>query len=437
MKNLLQVENKVFKKYLSNDNILKIVALVSAVLLFFAINGEGGSFSAYFSSTASIQGVPLEVVYDEDQYVVTGLPDEVNVLISGPDANVTAAQRKKDTLTATLNLDISDEGSKTVDANEMTFTSIGEVNISPVIKSYDVEVQNKISKDIPINVNYVNAGDLTEGLMLDEPVLSDDLVTAVGGSQDINSIEEVKAIVDLSQLNNAEDDSVEIEAKLQAYDDQGDKVSNITLSQETVNVTQAFSHNSVTLPINYVFTNLPSNQYISSICDKDDVKSCESSDGSSYKATVEVFGDREKIDSMTGGVEYRINMANINNNNNQVEATAVLPEGVYTQNATQTVTVTMEDGVTKTLSDVPITEENLADGLEAKMVDSSDAFIDVKVTGAKSVIENIDGSNVTIVVDLDGYKSGDTATVPLQVDVADYVTAEPAKEKIEIEIIKE
>ncbi len=436
MRNILQVEDKFVKKYLTNDNILKIVALVSALLIFFAVNGNGTSFAEYFSSSITVEDVPLEVVYD-DQYVVTGLPESINVIVSGPDANVEAASRKEDLLKATLEINVSEEGSRTVDANEITFTSIGDVTIAPIIKEYDIEVQNKISKDIPISVNYVNAGELTEGLMLEDPKLSSDMVTVTGGSQDVSKIEDVRAIVDLSNLNQAEGTSTKIEAKLNAYDDQGAIVENINMSEDTITVTQDFTVNSVTLPINYTFTNKPTDKYVALVCDQEDVKACEATDGSQYKATVSVFGNKEKIEEMTSGVEYRINLANLNMNNNQVEATAVLPEGVYTQTPTQTVTVTLEDGVSKTLKDVPVVEQNLSDGLVAKVVDSKEAFIDVKVTGAESTLAEIDGNNVTLTVDLEGYKAGDTAVVPLQVNVADYVTAEPAQETVEIEISEE
>lgn len=436
MKNILQMEDKVVKKYLTNDNILKIVALVSALLIFFAVNGDGTSFAEYFSSSITIEDVPLEVIYDEE-YVVTGLPESINVIVSGPDANIEAAKRKQDLLKATLDINVTEEGSKTIDANEITFTSIGDVTVAPIIKEYDIEVQNKISKDMPISVNYVNSGELSEGLMLEDPVLSDDMITVTGGSQDISKIEDVKAIVDLSNLNDADGNSAKIEAKLNAYDDQGAIVENVTMNKDSITVTQDFTVNSVTLPVNYTFTNQPTDEYVSLVCDKEDVQSCQESDGSQYKSTVAVYGNKDKIEEMTSGVEYRINLANLNLNNNQVEATAVLPEGVYTQTPTQTVTVTMEEGVTKTLKEVPVIQQNLGDGLVAKAVDSDDAFIDVKVTGAKSTIDQIDGNNVTITVDLEGYKAGDTAVVPLKVNVADYVTATPTKETVEIKISEE
>lgn len=436
MKNILQVENKLVKKYLTNDNILKVVALVSALLIFFAINGEGTSFAEYFASSMTVEDVPLEVTYD-DGYVVTGLPETINVIVSGPDANIEAAKRKEDLLKASLSLDVTEEGSRTVDANEITFTSIGDVTIAPIISTYDIDVQTKISKDIPISVNYVNAGDLSEGMMLDEPVLSDDMITVTGGSQDVSKIEDVKAIVDLSALNSATNNSAKIEAKLNAYDDSGAIVQNIVMNKQSIMITQDYTVNSVTLPINYTFTNKPTDSFVSSVCDKEDLTACQQSDGSQYKATVAVFGNKEKIEEMTSGVEFRVNLANLNLNNNQAEATAVLPEGVYTQTPTQTVTITMEAGESKTLKDIPVVEQNLDDGLVAKTVNSKDAFIDVKVSGAKSTLDEIDGNNITINVDLDGYKAGDIAVVPLQVKVADYVTAVPTQDTVEIEIAKE
>lgn len=436
MKNILQVEDKIVKKYLTNDNILKVVALVSALLIFFAVNGQGTSFAEYFSSSITIEDVPLEVTYD-DGYVVTGLPETVSVIASGPSGNVEAAKRKEDLLKASLDLDVTEEGSRTIDANKITFSSIGDVTIAPIIDTYDIEVQNKISKDIPISVDYVNSGDLSEGMMLEDPVLSDDMITVTGGSQDVSKIEDVKAIVDLSTLNGAADNSAKIDAQLNAYDDTGAIVDNVTMNKKSITVTQDYTVNSVTLPVNYTFTNKPTDSFVSLVCDKEDVTACQKSDGSQYKATVAVFGNKEKIEEMTSGVEFRINLANMNVNNNQVEATAVLPEGVYTQTPTQTVTVTMEAGESKTLKDVPIVEQNLDDGLVAKTVDSKDAFIDVKVSGAKSTLDQIDGNNVTVTVDLSGYKAGDVAVVPLQVKVADYVTAVPTQDTVEIKISEE
>lgn len=437
MKNIFQMEDSVVKSFFSNDNILKVVALISALLMFFAINGDGGSFSEYFSTSTTIENVPLEVVYD-DGYVITGLPETINVIVSGPDANVQAAQRKEDTLKATLEISVTEEGTKEIDASTITFSSIGDVNISPIVKSYEVEVQTKISKDIPVKVNYVNSDDLSEGVMLDSPDLSVDMVTVTGGSQDVSKIEEVKAIVDLGSINSAEGNSVVITAPLNAYDDQGVSVESVELSQTTIDVTQKFTKNTIELPINYTFTNLPTDQYVQLVCDQEDVSLCESTggEGTVYKATTEVFGDREQIDQMTSGVEYRINFSSMNSNNNQVTATAVLPEGVYTSTPTQTVTVTLEEGVSKTLKQIPVTFINLDSGLTAKVKDSKNAFIDVKVTGAKSTIDGIDGSNIQAVLDLSGYKVGDSPEVPVQVSVADYVTVEPAVETIQVEIVE-
>lgn len=436
MKNILQAEDKIIKKYLTNDNILKVVAFVSALLIFFAVNGEGTSFAEYFSSSITIEDVPLNVEYNDD-FIVTGLPEKINVIVSGPEANVEAAKRKQDLLVGNLNLNVNEEGEKTIDANEINFSSIGDVTISPVINEYDVDVQKKISKDIPISINYVNSGKLNEGLMLDEPELSSDMITVTGGTQDVSKIEDVKAIVDLSKLNGVSGKSAKIISKLNAYDDQGAIVNNIVKSKDEIEVTQKFTVNSQTLPINYTFTNKPIDQYVSKVCDQEDTKLCEDADGSQYKATIAVFGDKEKISEMTTGVEYRINLANMNMNNNQVEATAVLPEGVYTQTPTQTVTVTLEKGKTKTLKDIPLVQKNLDKGLTAKVSNSKDAFIDVKITGAESTLAAIDGNNIIATIDLKGYKAGDTAVVPLKIEVADYVTAEPVKETVEVVISKE
>ncbi len=92
-------------KFLNNPWAVKVVALLFAFLLYFAVHSAqaptpkkpGESFfPTSTTDEATLTDIPVKSFYDEENYVVTGVPQTVNVTIKGPTGTVKKVRQVKD-----------------------------------------------------------------------------------------------------------------------------------------------------------------------------------------------------------------------------------------------------------------------------------------------------------------------------------------------------
>lgn len=85
-------------KMMDNPWFLRITALLLAMLLFLTIKSgeENTNAGASGDSRDIIRDVPVEVFYDDNNLIVTGVPKTVDLTISGPSALVRSAKQLRD-----------------------------------------------------------------------------------------------------------------------------------------------------------------------------------------------------------------------------------------------------------------------------------------------------------------------------------------------------
>ena len=75
-------------KFIDSPWFLRLTALFLAIMLFLTVKSEDQSNRNTVGDVFDlIQDVPVEVYYDTENLVVTGVPDMVNMTIEGP-ANI-------------------------------------------------------------------------------------------------------------------------------------------------------------------------------------------------------------------------------------------------------------------------------------------------------------------------------------------------------------
>ena len=90
-------------KFLNNRWAVKIIALLFALLLYVAVNNNqaptpksrGILFPTSTTDEATLTDIPVKAYYDEANYVVTGVPQTVNVTIKGSTSAVKKARQTK------------------------------------------------------------------------------------------------------------------------------------------------------------------------------------------------------------------------------------------------------------------------------------------------------------------------------------------------------
>lgn len=430
---ILKTEQKYVKKYLTNNNFIRVISLSIALLLFFSLNSN--IFNDIFKTTEYIDAVPLTVEYDEDNYIVKGVPETIAVQVSGSEASVQSAMQSKDNLTAKLIITTDSEGTKKINLNNsVTFSKIGDVSLKPVLSSLDVDVQKRIEAEKTIEYEYVNMSSLSTGYSLEEPILSQSTVKYYGGSQDIESIDSIKALIDISEIEGTTEGQATLSAKLVPYDAEGNVVD-IELETDAVEVTQNYTTSIQTIPVVYTFTNIPQDKYITGVCRDSTLQECENVDFStqeSYK--VDVFGDKETIESLQS-IEYKIDLSDAIDSSYEGVAKVSLPNNVYTldDQKEQNVVVLLDSGITKTITDIPVRKENLKTSLSAQAVDAKNATVTVEVTGSPDVVNAMNSDSIGVYIDLSEITDPGDYSMPVKYNVTNkYVDVKLSTEWIDI-----
>ncbi len=218
-------------KLMDSPWFLRIMALLLAFLMFFTVKASDDLNSSSDSGTITetIEDVALEVYYDDTNLIVSGLPETVDLTISGPTSVVQTTRQLKDfTLFVDLrNLDI---GEQRIAIQTENLSEQLRVQMDPAF--VDIHIEERVSQEFPIDPE-LNERLLAEGFVLESMEADPAFVTVTGAKSVIDSISFVKAtITGETGLNK----SFETEARVRVLANDLTKLENVTIEPETVQV---------------------------------------------------------------------------------------------------------------------------------------------------------------------------------------------------------
>lgn len=222
---------------------LRLTALILAGLLFLYTQAEQNKENENGSSneTDVITNVPLEVYYDDTNLFVTGVPETVDVKISGPKQIVLKTKLEKDfKLFVDLNSLLIGEHSVTI--QQENFSEKLTVSIEP--RTINVEIEEKITEEFRVEPEMNNrlvAEDYINKGMTANP----NRVTITGAKSVIDSISYVKATV---TGDKGLKETFEQEATVKVLDRDLNKLD-VRINPEKVKVKVEISEYSRELPI--------------------------------------------------------------------------------------------------------------------------------------------------------------------------------------------
>lgn len=252
---------------------LRITAIVLAVVLFFYVQSlrTDGKEPNNSIETDILLDVPLEVFYDKDNLIVTGLPATVDVKIEGPTAVVVQTKLMKD-YKVFVDLNSLLIGEHNVPILTENFSDKLDIKIEPA--SINVVLEERITQEFKVEPE-LNNRLIAEDFVLDSMEANPARVMITGAKSVIDSISYVKATVksegniresfslqsnvivlnrDLNKLDvTIEPQAVEVKVNLKPYTREipiiletiGDatdmEVNALSLSQGTIVVTGAKS----------------------------------------------------------------------------------------------------------------------------------------------------------------------------------------------------
>ncbi len=382
-------------KILNRPHFLIYLSLIIAVALFLLIDSK--VISLVETEAEVIANVPVVVKYNEEAYVVEGVPETVDITITGRKSDIYLAKQLGE---YEVILDLSDyTPSDTPYKVYFTYSkSIDSLSYQLSPEYVQVTIKNKESQVMPISYDLLNVDALDSRLSVESVSLDKSEVVVKGGSDALAEIASVKALIDLAQQDFTEAGTYDVDnIELAAYDSHGNRLDNIEIVPETISATVVLESYSRTVPISVETTGeLVTGKAIASIL---------INNNTNYSITI--YGDKEEIDNIDS-VPVTINVDGRGNESTWTyDVNIRKPNGVR-EMSVETVEITATFGEEQqTTIDISndIKEMNLTDGLRVNILNGEE--ITVQVKGVASVLENIENEAINAYIDLNGYTAGD------------------------------
>ena len=243
---------------LKENNKLKLISFLIAILLFLSVNENFKNFSVLGdntsdNATAWVSDVPLDVDYDRDKLYVVGIPNTVSVKLSGTQTKVQKESIAKN-FKAKLNLrnaQIGDDQKVRIEIEGLERGVDGTAEPSTIT----ISIREKATKEFKVTP-IVKKERLLIGYEVDKLSVSNPTVKISGAIESLNRINEVRAESDTRTKINR---NTREEAKLVAYDSDYNKIEDIQIEPNStvMNIELKNIEKEVPLEVNTIGT-LPS-----------------------------------------------------------------------------------------------------------------------------------------------------------------------------------
>ncbi len=379
---------------INRPNFIIYVSLILAVLMFVLIDSR--VITLVESEAEVITNIPVKVNYNEEAYVVEGIPETVDIVLIGRKSDIYLAKQLG---TNAVLLDLTDyEARDSAYKVYLTYTkSIDSINYKLDPSYVSVTIKDKISITKPITYDLVNSDALNEKLSVESVELSKTEVVVKGSIDALNKIAAIKALIDLDNSSLKDAGTYEVDnISLLAYDSKGNVLDNVEIVPTTLTANITLDTYSKSVPLKVLTTgNLVTGKSIASIL---------INNNNSHQVTI--YGDEETIGDITS-VPVTINVDEQGaNNTKSYNVTINKPGGVRALSESKaTITVTFGDERQKEVYISTISSKNLASNLTANIVGTNS--IGVIVKGVQSVIDNVTENNINAYIDLEGYTDGE------------------------------
>ncbi|MDN3019857.1 CdaR family protein [Paenibacillus sp. BSR1-1] len=403
-------------KLMDNRWFIKILALLLAVLLYSTVSNKENKLTVNVpsqSTSATIKDMPVNVYYDTENLVVSGIPNTVAITIKGPITHVQSTKALKN-FEVYVDLTEAKIGKQKVKLKVKDLSDKLKATINPA--TVTVNVQEKITKEFKVEAEF-NASQVEEGYSAGQPVVEPNKVKITGAKSVIDRIAFVKATLEeKSKLK----ETITKEAHVQVLDKDLNKLDAV-VAPETVKVTIPIKNNSKTVPISIIKKGTPQ-----------DGITIDSIDLDVKEATI--IGP-EDILKQTENVRVEVDVSKITENTT-LNLPVIISNGitkVTPQMVKATVLVKKEEE--KTVSGIPLKIQGLSDSYIAEINDPANKIINLIVNGPSSMVDGLRPEDFNVYIDLSNLDEG-SHEVDIHVDGPANVNWKPSKETAKITITK-
>lgn len=379
------------EKFINKKQTLIVLSLIFAFIVFFMVDQNSDTLLNKNAEILYNQSVKAE--YNEEAYVIEGLPTAVDVTLIGRTPDLYLAKQYTSSLSISVDLRGLTPGSHKVKLNYNQSQALKTIDYKLDPSTANIVVYEKVSETRELDYDILHKDNLDETLILDSVDLSRNDVIIKGAEYKLNSVATVKALVDIDDISNPKVGTFTLkEVPLIAYNSDGQPVD-VEIVPSSIDA-------------NIKITS-PSKEVALQVIPKGDLafgKSIKEFTTSISKVTI--YGDEETINAIDS-IPVEIDVTNLSSNKTY-NVNIVKPSGIRAiSNKTVTVKVVLDDVITKEFKDIKLSYINLDSNYKAYATSQEDSIVTIVVKGSSDVVNKLDPNTIKANVDLGGYAPGE------------------------------
>jgi YbbR domain-containing protein len=367
-------------KWLEKEMVLRLISVGLAVMLWFSVTQPSLSSSAEHSFSTRIRNVSVEALYDQDRFELTGSIEKVELTLYG---DKTMLERLPFTYRIFVDARRLGAGTHRLPVQVEGLPAGVEKRVEP--STVEVTLEEKLSKEMPVKVDVV--GDLPDGFKAGDPIVPRKVLVR-GAESKLEQVKSVRAAVYLGEST----ETIRKQVRLQAYGDKG-PLNQVEVIPETVlvEVPIHIPYKEVPLTVE-ISRNPPPGYAVESLLVRPDL--------------VTVFGPQKYIDDLQLYLGPRIDLSGVTRDRTFMVPVPIHEDAIKVEPKQVEIYVKMVPAETKTVENIPLRITGLSAGRKATILSPSGGRLNIKLSGAPKLLEQIGSADMDAIIDVSGLAPG-------------------------------
>lgn len=416
--NFFKNNSKNIDRFAGRKSTLLIISMILAFIVFVWTDKESNIMIDQYAEILSDQQVTA--VYNEELYVVEGLPDTVDITLVGQRRHIFLAKQSP-AKGVSVDLTGLKPGNHKVTLKYTQRLKSLDYKLDP--ENVTVTIYEKVSDTRTLTYDVLHKDNLDKKLYISDIELDRTDVIVKGAEYKLKQVASVKALVDVNEIPNPKAGEIELkDVPLVAYDTDGKILDDVEIVPKTVKAKLTITSPSKEVPIKVV--------------PKGDLAFGRSIKSMVLSSTlVTIYGEQAAVDEIEQ-LEVEIDTKGLAKDK-EYHVTLKKPSGI-TELSTKTLTIklTLDDSITKEFENIAIQFKNLGNNYKVQALTDDDRQVTVVVSGSSDVVKKVEATSIKPYIDLKDYGVG-THEVEVQVSGDDLkLNYESKTKKVKIVITK-
>ena len=378
---------KTIDKFAGKKSTLLIVSLLLAFIVYVVIDQQSTVMLDQYAEI--LDDRPVTAIYNEELYVVEGLPETVDITLIGQKRHIFLAKQNP---TSGVSVDLTGlaPGNHKVRLKYTQTMKSLDYKLDP--STVTVTIYEKESVNKTLTVDLLHQDNLNSKLYISNIELDRTNVIVKGAAYKLKQIATVKALVDVDAIAKQQAGETTLkDVPLVAYDSNG-KMVDVEIVPSTVTAKLTITSPSKTVPIKIV----PKGTLAFGKSIKEMTTDI---------TTLTIYGTQDAVDSIEQ-IEVNVDVDKLSADK-EFKVTIKKPNGITELSSkTVNVNVKLDDSTSKEFANLSVLTENLDSKYKVQAASVEDRQVTVVVKGSKDIIDNIDATSIHPYIDLTNYGPG-------------------------------